>query len=330
MPLIPSSNFKPSFLFRNNHFSTIAPSMFRKVNGVNYNRKRITTPDDDFLDIDFSTVNSNTIVIITHGLEGNSERAYARGMVRAVNNAGWDAVAINLRGCSGEPNNLYLSYHSGKTDDIDLIIHHIKENYDYDKIMLIGFSLGGNITLKYLGEQGENANPLISSAVAISVPIDLEDSAVQLAKKSNVLYMNRFVKMLKPKMIGKAERFPEWGLAREDILKMSNFYHIDDLYTAPAHGFKNAKDYWAKCSSKPFLPNIKIPTLLINALNDPFLGELSIPFREAKNSKYFFLETPDYGGHVGFIKGLNMNRELWNEKRTIEFLNIQQGIFNKE
>ena len=321
MPLITSSDFKPNFLFRHKHFSTIAPSMFRKVNEVSYDRKRIATPNDDFLDIDFSIVGSKTIVIITHGLEGNSERAYARGMVRAVNNAGWDAVAINLRGCSGEPNNLYLSYHSGKTDDLGLVIHHIKENYDYDKIMLIGFSLGGNITLKYLGEQGENANPLISRAVAISVPIDLEDSAVQLAKKSNMHYMNRFVKMLKPKIIGKAERFPEWGLARENILKMSNFYDIDELYTAPAHGFKNAKDYWEKCSSKPFLPNIKIPTLLINALNDPFLGERSIPVKEAENSKFFFLETPDYGGHVGFAKSFKINGELWNEQRAIAFLN---------
>jgi len=298
--------------------------MFRKVKGVNYERKRIVTPDDDFLDIDFSTVGSKTIVIITHGLEGNSERAYARGMVRAVNNASWDAVAINLRGCSGEPNNLYLSYHSGKTDDLDLVIHHIKENYDYDKIMLVGFSLGGNITLKYLGEQGENANPLISRAVAISVPIDLEDSAVQLAKKSNVLYMNRFVKMLKPKMIGKAERFPEWGLVREDILKMSNFYDIDELYTAPAHGFKNAKDYWEKCSSKPSLSKIRIPTLLINALNDPFLGKPSYPFKEAENSKFFYLETPKYGGHVGFINDFKMNN-LWIEKRTIGFLKISKS-----
>ena len=320
MPIITSSDFKPNLLFRQKHISTIASSMFRKVEGVEYKRKRINTPDNDFLDIDFSTIGSKTIVIITHGLEGNSQRAYARGMVRAVNNAGWDAVALNLRGCSGEPNNLYLSYHSGKTDDLDLVVNHIISNYDYDKIMLIGFSLGGNITLKYLGEQSENIQPLIKSAVAISVPTDLEDSAVQLAKKSNAMYMKRFAKMLIPKLAEKVSRFPECGLTKDDVSKLKTFYDFDKSYTAPAHGFANARDYWQKCSSKPGLSNIKIPTLLINALNDPFLGTPSYPFSEAENSEFFYLETPKYGGHVGFVKSCNMNGELWHEERAIEFL----------
>ena len=321
MPLTPSSNFKPPFLFRNKHFSTIAPSMFRKVNGVNYNRKRITTPDDDFLDIDFSTVDSNTIVIITHGLEGNSERTYMRGMVKSINKAGWDAVALNLRGCSGRPNNLYLSYHSGKTDDLNFLVDHILNNYDYEKIMLVGFSLGGNLTLKYIGEKGDTVPSEICCAVAISVPVDLKDSADQLSKTTNAMYMNRFLRMLKPKMIEKTQRFPNNGINKDEIVKMKNFYDFDNLYTAPAHGFSSAEDYWKKCSAKPFLSKIRIPTLLINALNDPFLGTRSYPVTEAENSKHFFLEIPDYGGHVGFIKSLKMNGELWNEKRTIEFLN---------
>ena len=321
MPLTPSSNFKPPFLFRNKHFSTIAPSMFRKVNGVNYNRKRITTPDDDFLDIDFSTVDSNTIVIITHGLEGNSERTYMRGMVKSINKAGWDAVALNLRGCSGRPNNLYLSYHSGKTDDLNFLVDHILNNYDYEKIMLVGFSLGGNLTLKYIGEKGDTVPSEICCAVAISVPVDLKDSADQLSKTTNAKYMNRFLRMLKPKMIEKTQRFPNNGINKDEIVKMKNFYDFDNLYTAPAHGFSSAEDYWKKCSAKPFLSKIRIPTLLINALNDPFLGTRSYPVTEAENSKHFFLEIPDYGGHVGFIKSLKMNGELWNELRAIAFLN---------
>jgi len=321
MPLIPTSGFDPNFLFRQKHISTIAPSMFRKTEGVKYKRKRITTPDNDFLDIDFSTVGSKTIVVITHGLEGNSERTYMRGMVKVVNNAGWDAVALNLRGCSGEPNNLYLSYHSGKTDDLDLVINHLIKNYDYEKIMLVGFSLGGNITLKYIGEKREGLHSKIYRAVAISVPVDLKDSAHQLSKKSNAIYMNRFLRMLKPKMAGKAERFPNNSVNKNDIDKMNNFYDFDNLYTAPAHGFSSAEDYWEKCSSKPFLPGIRIPTLLINALNDPFLGSLSIPIKEAIDNKYFFLETPKHGGHVGFVNSFKMKGELWNEKRTVEFLN---------
>jgi predicted alpha/beta-fold hydrolase len=186
--------------------------------------------------------------------------------------------------------------------------------------MLIGFSLGGNITLKYLGEQGENINPIIKRAVAISVPIDLEDSAVQLTKKSNAMYMKRFAKMLVPKLAEKANRFPECGLTNSDVSNLKTFYDFDDIYTAPAHGFKNARDYWKKCSSKPFLPKIKIPTLLINALNAPFLGAPSYPFSEAENSEFFYLETPKYGGHVGFLNNYKMNGELWNENRAIAFL----------
>ena len=190
--------------------------------------------------------------------------------------------------------------------------------------MLVGFSLGGNLTLKYIGEKGEAIPSEIISAVAISVPVDLKDSADQLSKVTNAMYMKRFLRMLKPKMIEKVNRFPKNGVEKDDIFKMSNFYNFDNLYTAPAHGFSSAEDYWAKCSAKPFLSNIKIPTLLINALNDPFLGKNSYPTNEAENSEYFYLETPDYGGHVGFIKSLKMNGELWNEKRAIEFLKDQK------
>lgn len=321
MPLIATSDFNPSLLFRQKHFSTVAPSIFRKVKEVKYIRKRITTQDDDFLDLDFSFVGSETMVIITHGLEGNSERTYMKGMVRSVNMAGWDAVALNLRGCSGEPNNLYLSYHSGKTEDLDLTIDHLLKSYDYKQIMLIGYSLGGNLTLKYLGEKGESIPSEIKRAVAISVPVDLKDSANQLSKTSNALYMKRFLNMLKPKLVAKAERFTIKGVKKADIIKMKNFYDFDNLYTAPAHGFSNADEYWRKCSAKLFLSNITIPTLLINALNDPFLGALSYPIAEAQNSKHFYLETPKYGGHVSFVKNFKMNGELWNERRAVEFLN---------
>jgi predicted alpha/beta-fold hydrolase len=330
MPLITTSDFKPSLLFRQKHISTIAPSFFRKVKGVNYNRKRISTPDDDFLDLDFSIVGSDVIVIISHGLEGNSERTYMKGMVKAINKAGWDAVALNLRGCSGEPNNLYLSYHSGKTDDLDLVINHLLKNYNYQNIKLVGYSLGGNLTLKYIGEKGEAIPPEITSAVAISVPVDLKDSANQLSKTSNAIYMKRFLNMLKPKLAEKAQRFTNNGVKNESIFKMRNFSDFDNLYTAPAHGFSSAEDYWEKCSAKFFLSRIKIPTLLINALNDPFLGDLSYPIAEAQVNQYFYIETPNYGGHVGFVKSLKMNGELWIEKRTIGFLNSQQGISNKE
>lgn len=319
MPIINTFSYKPSFFFRFGHINTIFSNLARKVKRPPYKRIRINTPDNDFLDLDYSSLGGKLLVILTHGLEGNSDREYIRSMVNAVNEQDWDALAINLRGCSDEVNALYSSYHSGKTDDLDLVVQYAKKNLGHTRIILVGYSLGGNITLKYVGEKGMDIDPAIIAAAAISVPVSLEDSASQLAKKSNLIYMKRFVKMLKPKLSEKSKRFPALGVEEGKIKKIKDFYDFDELYTAPAHGFSSAEDYWNKSSSRSFLSGIKIPTLLINALDDPFLAESCFPYREAEENSNFYFEATKYGGHVGFKSRPFQQGVFWHEKRMISF-----------
>ena len=318
MPLL-TSDYKPSFFFKNTHFNTIFRTFFMSES-TDYRRERLELEDGDFIDLDFSTDNSDTIVIALHGLEGSSDSKYIIGISKYLNRQKTDVVAINHRGCSGEPNRLMQSYHSGRTDDLDSVIKHIDKNYDYKNIVLLGYSLGGNITLKYLGEQGENINQKVKCGIAISVPCDLTSSAVELAKSKNKLYMNKFKKTLKPKTLYKMEQFPNSFLKRDEILAAENFYDFDNLYTAPAHGYKSAEDYWEKCSSKPFLSGIKIPTLLINALDDTFLSKECYPTEIAKKNVSFFLEMPEFGGHVGFNSNIIGKNGFWVEKRIYTFL----------
>lgn len=317
MPLI-NSTYKPSLIFRNTHFNTIYKTLFYK-NLVTYQRKRIATPDNDFIDLDFSTVASNTLIIALHGLEGSSKSKYILSVVNYLNTQNFDAVAVNFRGCSGEDNKHLYSYNSGKTDDVAVIIDSILNNYNYKNIVLLGYSMGGNITLKYLGE-----NTLIPSeikaAIAISVPCDLEGSSNALAKWHNTVYIQRFLRTLKAKSISKLEKFPESNLNKTAILKAKTFEDFDNAVTAPLFGYKNAKDYWTQCSAKQFLNNIKKPSLIINAKDDTFLSESCFPFKETNQNPQLYLETPNYGGHVGFNTGLLGKDELWSEKRVAAFI----------
>ncbi len=307
----------PPFLFGNGHVQTIFPVLFRKVASVMYDRERISTHDNDFLDLDWSVKGYDRLAVISHGLEGNTHRAYVKGMVKAVNDGGWDAMAWNYRSCSGEPNRQLRSYHNGVTDDLSRVIEHAKQKRPYKEIALIGFSLGGNLTLLHLGR--ESPDPLVKKAVVFSVPCDLKKSAKVLAKPVNRLYMKRFLVMLHQKIKAKMKLMP--GLIDDKGYEtIKDFKTFDDRYTAPIHGFKNAEDYWEKCSSKPYLPHIKIPTLIINAKNDPFLPEACFPIKEARENKNLTLVMPESGGHVGFVS-FNRQNLYWSEKQAIDFLN---------
>jgi len=285
---------------------------------VHYQRHRIDTPDGDFLDLDKSAVGSRRLAIILHGLEGDSSRAYVLGMVKAVNKRGWDALAVNFRGCSGVCNKQVRFYHSGDTQDLETVISHVTANEKYSELALIGFSLGGNVILKYVGERGTQTNSLITKAVAFSVPCDLESSSNHLAASANRIYLKRFLRLLREKIRMKMTIMPE-QINDHDYKTIKTFKEFDDRYTAPMFGFSGAEDYWRKASSKPFLASISIPTLLINAADDPFLTDLCYPTEEAKNNPRFFLEIPKFGGHVGFL-AFNSAREYWSESRTISFL----------
>ncbi len=320
MPIITSS-YTPPQIFRNGHISTIYPNLFRKIRYVSQKRERIELEDGDFIDLDWSyatSQQSEKLAIIIHGLEGNGQRQYITGLARHLNQNGWDAVAVNLRNCSGEVNRLYQSYNAGVSDDLDQIIKHIITTYDYSSISLCGFSLGGNIMLKYLGE-GRSIPFVIKAAVGISVPCDLYDSLLAINKPNNFIYEKRFIRHLKVKLLDRQVVFPD-KISISDIKACKSLMDIDDLYTSKAHGYKNAIDYYTQCSSKQFLKNIKTPTLIINAKNDSFLGNLCYPVDEAKENSNLFLEIPKYGGHVGFFLP---GKTYYNEGRTLHFFENQ-------
>lgn len=316
MPIISKSKYRQLVLLSNRHLNTIIPSLFRKVD-VTYKRERIITPDNDFIDLDFSSKGNNNVVLILHGLEGSSKSSNVKGLVNISNLNYFDAVVLNFRGCSGEPNKLLTAYHSGKTDDIDLAVKHLIKRYN--SISIIGLSLGGNALLKYLGE-GYPTVKLIKKSVAVSVPCDLKSSAIQMSKRSNRIYMMRFLKTLKSKVLEKCKIHTLHSIDLKKIKNAKNFADFDNEYTAPVHGFKDAEIYWDLNSSKHFLNKIETPTLIINALDDPFLTSNCFPYKIAETSDFLFLETPHKGGHVGFLSKTGIHGIYWHEQRAIEFI----------
>ncbi len=248
-------NYKAPRFLLSPHLETIYPTLFRKVPDVSYERERIETPDDDFLDLDWIRGINKNRVVISHGLEGDSHRPYMRGMARAVSEGGSDVLAWNFRGCSGEMNRTLRFYHSGATDDLELVVQHAV-NSGYKHIDLIGFSLGGNLTLKYLGEKGDQS--IIHKGLA------LYSSCRQISSPANFIYSRRFLRNLSSKIKIKAKQMPDL-LDVSRLNKVKTLMDFDDQYTAPIHGFKDARDYYAKCSSLFFLKNIKTPVLILNA-----------------------------------------------------------------
>ncbi|HNX25555.1 MAG TPA: alpha/beta fold hydrolase [Spirochaetota bacterium] len=316
MPVIENSSYKPPFLLGNNHLQTVLPTLFRKVKGVNYVRERIDTPDGDFIDLDISSIGADRTVILSHGLEGKSDRAYMKGMIKAFNIRGWDGVSFNFRGCSGEPNRTSATYHSGKTEDLNSVIQHLISVKKYKTITLAGFSLGANLTLKYAGEMGERIPSEIKSAIGISAPCDLISSSIEIHKRKNIIYAKRFLKTLVDKMKQK-EHLHNAGITR-DYKSIRTLKDFDDKFTAPLNGFIDAMDYWGKCSSVKFISGTAIPILILNAKDDPILGEECFPYKEAASNRNIFLEVPGKGGHMGFIT-FSKNGEFWHETRAAEF-----------
>ncbi len=302
-------------LFISPHFETIYPALFRRVPEVDYTRERIDTKDEDFLDLDWIKQGSEKLVIISHGLEGDSHRPYVRGMARTFAQGGVDVLAWNFRGCSGEMNKTLRFYHSGAIDDLKWVIDHARKT-GYDQINLVGFSLGGNLTLKYLGEYGAEAG--INRAMAISVPLELHSSCVKIAEPQNFLYSRRFLRNLSEKVRRKAAIIPD-QLDTEPLNRIKTLMEFDDFYTAPIHGFVNARDYYAKCSALYVLDNITTPTLILNAANDPFLSSDCYPVEKLKGHPFVTLEIPDYGGHVGFTS-FSPDKTYWSERRAFRFI----------
>ena len=304
-------------MFRNGHISTIYSGVLRKVEGVTQKRERITLPDTDFIDLDWSYAGNNTkqLLVVLHGLEGNAQRHYMLGSAKIANQNNMDAVCVNFRGCSGEVNKTFQSYHSGKTDDLASVIKHITTQFDYDTIYLNGFSLGGNVILKYLGETSDLPKQ-IKAAVTVSVPVYLKGSLEQLMSSKNYVYSKKFLRNLRSKLVGKQQLFPQ-KINNQDLSAVKTLKDFDDVYTSKAHGFKDAYDYYEQSSSLQYLKHISIPTLLINAQNDSFLSKECYPIQEAEQNANFYLEMPKYGGHVGFYDEQNT---YYSEKRMLQFI----------
>jgi uncharacterized protein len=318
MPIVAHSSYASPCLLANGHLQTLLPALFRKVGSVAYQRERIATPDGDFLDLDWAATGSPRLAVIAHGLEGNSQRVYVRGLVKALARNGWDAVVWNARGCSGEPNHSLRFTHSGATEDLHAVISRLDDASHFEELALIGFSLGGNLTLKYLGERSGELHPRIKQAVAYSVPCDLRSGSMQLARRTNQIYMRHFLHSLRQKIRAKMKLMPG-KIDDNDYRRLRTFKDFDDRYTAPIHGFADAEDYWRQCSCRPVLGRISIPTLLINARNDPFLAESCYPIAEAETNPNLHLEMPASGGHVGFVT-FQLLGEYWSESRAISFL----------
>ena len=326
MPILPEPSYLPQFPFTYGHVQTLYPTLFRKWPHAAPVRERLELEDGDFLDIDWHysiTANSSRLAVISHGLEGNSRKKYMLGMASSLSNNGWDVICLNFRGCSGEMNRLPRLYHSGVTDDLHTVICHGLETGGYTSAALVGFSMGGNQTLKYLGENPAKVPSQVKAAVVFSVPCLLAESGRTMNSLANRIYMEYFMYGLRQKIRIKAEMFPDLYNTK-GLAAMKTFFPFDDRYTGPIHGFQNADDYYRQCSSKQFLDDIRVPTLLVQAKDDPFLPQSCYPRSEADKSTFLFLEMPRHGGHVGFV-GESRKSNYWMEDRALLYLD---HIFN--
>ncbi|MDX1588796.1 MAG: alpha/beta fold hydrolase [Oleiphilaceae bacterium] len=313
------SGFIPPLWLRNSHLQTVWPTLFRRVDAGAPVEERLEMADGDFLDLDWYRSGHERLLVISHGLEGNARRPYVLGLARAALEAGWDVLAWNFRSCSGEMNRLPRFYHSGASEDLAAVVNRaLADAIGYQAVHLAGFSMGGNITLVYLGQQGATLDPRVRGAVTFSVPCDLSASAERLAQPGNQVYMRRFMKDLRAKMRQKKRHFPDL-IDTRGLDEMSNFLQFDDQFTAPLHGFEGARDYWQRCSSQRFLSGIRTPTLIVNAADDPFLDSTCYPYQAVAENPCLSLEVPRWGGHVGFVGGPR-GGHYWSEQRALTYL----------
>lgn len=322
MPILSHSSYPgaPKWQF-NGHLQTLGPGITRRVREVVYERERIDTPDGDFLDLDWIRKGHRRLVVITHGLEGNSDRQYIRGTAKLFSQNGWDVLAWNCRSCSGEMNRVFRMYHHGDTEDIQSVVNHALAAGAYDAVAMVGYSMGANITMKYLGTQGENAPSQIRAAAVFSAPCDISEAADVLDRWDNALYRKKFMQALTEKIRHKDTQFP----GRLDISKLKlvrRWRDFDEWFSAPISGYLDAADFYQQASAKNFIEGIRVPTLLVNALNDPILTPACMPLEIARNHSYFYLEMPEGGGHCGF-RTRKKDEFSWAERRALEWATIQ-------
>ena len=314
------------------HLQTIYAALATPCPTVDFQRQRWDTPDGDFIELDWiasaqttsvaadpppNQTQTQPLLVLFHGLEGNSSSPYARALMAAARDAGMRGVVVHFRGCGGEINRLPRAYHSGDSPEIDWILRRLRQAHGNAPLYACGVSLGGNALLKWLGEQNLAAAGIITAAAAVSAPVDLTAAGNALDAGFNLLYTRNFLRTMKHKALRKLEQFP--GLYdREALLNAQTLRAFDDLITAPLHGYRDSDDYWLRASSKPWLTRIAVPTLLINARNDPFLPVAVLPAAH-EVSPFVQLETPADGGHVGFVSGRFPGHPRWLPHRLLRF-----------
>ena len=317
---IAQSTYRAPWWLPSGHLQTLYAHFLRGEKHLCLRRERWETPDNDFIDLDWldsSDGNANFLVLF-HGLEGCSSSHYATSVMNYARRRRWRGVICHFRGCSGEHNRLVRAYHSGDSNEIDWILRRLKGNNPNAKIYAVGVSLGGNVLLKWLGEQGDRALEIVEKATAVSAPIDLAAAADVLDRGCRkLIYTRYFLRTLKQKSLYKIAKH-QLKIDLRQMRAASTFRQLDDLFTAPAHGFDSAEDYWAQSSSKRFLSSIRVPTLLLNARNDPFLPAAALP-DAGEVSPCVILEYPVSGGHVGFVSGRFPGDFNWLPQRIFRF-----------
>ena len=306
------------------HSQTIYSALFGRTNSPTYKRERWSTPDGDFIDLDWANNNANgqsaglssPLLVLFHGLEGSSNSHYARALMSAVTEWGWLGAVPHFRSCSGEMNLAPRFYHSGDSNEIAWILNTLHQRYPQRPLYVVGISLGGNALLRFLGEQTK-ATSFIRATAAISAPLDLEASGNTLSAPTNLVYTYKFLRTLKTKSLAKLQQYPDL-FDRAAMLSCRTLYDFDNIVTAPLHGYRNTNDYWQRSSCINILSDITVPTLLINALNDPFLPGQHLPKKHNVSSSVW-LEQPKQGGHVGFCQGYFPGHFNWLAQRLYYF-----------
>jgi hypothetical protein len=300
------------------HLQTIYAAFLGRRYRVTYRRERWDTPDGDFIDLDWIEGDpKKPLLVLFHGLEGGSSSHYALSLMHAVRKLHWRGVVVMFRGCSGEINRLPRAYHSGDSPEVSWILRRLKIQNPQSTIYTVGVSLGGNVLLKWLGEQGEEARNIVKAAAAVSAPIDLMVTGDHLGQGFNLFYTRTFLASMKRKYLVKLGRYPNL-VDGKAMLRSRTLREFDDVVTAPLHGYKNTDDYWTRASSKPGLMNVRVPTLLINAKNDPFCPASALP-SPAEVSAAVTLDFPDIGGHAGFVSGAFPGHLDWLPRRILTF-----------
>lgn len=319
-----NSNYTAPWWLPGGNSQTIYARTLARHYTVEYRRQRWETPDGDFIDLDWVNRQGDAakLLVLFHGLEGCSRSHYALSLMAMTQQMGWRGVVPHFRGCSGEINRLARAYHSGDSAEIDWILRRLKKENPGSDIYVAGVSLGGNMLLKWLGEQGPAATKVVNGAAAVSAPVDLHAAAAVLdLGYRRVIYTRGFLRSLREKVLAKIATH-RLAIDIDAVHSCSTFRQIDDLYTAPIHGFKDADDYWTRASSKPLLKDIRVPTLLLNARNDPFLPANALPM-QGDVSDSVILEFPNAGGHVGFVQGAFPGSLRWLPQRTADFFAVK-------